>query len=797
MLDKFRKINMPLIIGITILIFISIIAIFRIDIMNLDPFATNFALPHFEDGELVVDRPPNPPNDINIWGTDLLGRDVFSRVIYGARMTLQIGIYTALCRLIVGLIFGFFAGFGIKIISKIIDIFKTTFSSIPALIISFMLLGAIKPPLEDAVIIYTIVLTFVGWGRIGSTLRDRVSEILRKDFIKGELAIGKSKIQIAIQNVLPHLFATIVIYLFIEVSRVLIILGELGVLGLLVGTVTVDPFLIHELKLAIMPAYYPEWGSMLGTSTYAISAGIPWIVLYPALALFVSVLGFNLLGEGLKIELNKRNSKFITFIKHIPYHLSPITFIHQIKNMNRYKKSVGIKLSVIGLIILILLWPVKNSKYKIEADDVYSHIEELSQGEYIGRNIGNKGNENTRNYIVENLKGIGLSPLYEEKYTNAHEIEINLKTVKESNLYIEGKNISFDYINDFAFVNVYLNKIDEKNYDTEIKRKIMTMEMYENGEYNPKDSYVILIDEKFQKVENIEKEMNIVNEQFIRGTIREVNNISDLKGNISFIENQSDIDNLYSPLDLYVSNVTLKILSENPEEELVFSTTIENQRYAEIQNIGAVLKGKDDSKSPLIIATDYDYIPNEEEKDKDKGILYNGSSIAANLEIAKTLKNNDFKSDRDIIFLFFDGSMSPGEKGIDAFVKTDLYDELDKNHFLMYTKNLGGKDGYLIGFDTSRLYSDNRGHYGLIQNMMKRGEDLDLDTMLMGTNYEARGVRSLYNNGTSLTSITGKQYYGEKDINMIDKDILKTQTQIILDAITMYDYTLDKSGRKK
>lgn len=107
-----------------------------------------------------------------------------------------------------------------------------------------------------------------------------------------------------------------------------------------------------------MPAYYPEWGSMLGTSIYAISAGIPWIVLYPALALFISVLGFNLLGEGLKIELNKRNSKFITFIKHIPYHLSPITFIHQIKNMNRYKKSVGIKLSVIGLIILMLFWPV-------------------------------------------------------------------------------------------------------------------------------------------------------------------------------------------------------------------------------------------------------------------------------------------------------------------------------------------------------------------------------------------------------------------------------------------------------
>lgn len=783
MINKLRRINLPLIIGIIILIFISILAIFRIDIMNLDPFATNFAIPHFEDGNLVVDRPPNPPNDINIWGTDLLGRDVFSRVIYGARMTLQIGIYTALARIIVGVIFGLFAGFGSKIVSKIIDVFKTALSAIPALIISFILLGIIRPTLEDAVPIYTIVLTFVGWGRIGSIFRDRISEILRSDFIKGELAIGKSKFQIAIGNVLPHLFATIVIYLFIEVSRVLIILGELGVLGLLVGTATIDSFLMNELQLTIMPAYYPEWGSMLGTSTYAISAGIPWIVLYPALALFIAVLGFNLLGEGLKIELNKRNSKFITFIKHIPYHLSPITFIHQIKNMNKYKKSVGLKIGIIALIILILIWPVKNSKYDIDVEKLNSHIEELSKDEYEIRDIESSGNEKIQNYIVRNLKDIGLSPLYENEFTNSHQIEANIQSVKESNLYIEGKDIEFDYKEDFSINNLFVNKIDEDTYESKMRRKIMTMEMYEKGEYSTEEIYVILIGKEMKK-KDIGKVTNILNQEFIRGAVTELEDISIIGDHISFNINQDEIESLYNSLDVYVDSETFEKIKENPREELVFSTVVENQVYAEANNVGAVLKGKDSDKTPLIIATDYDY----------KGLIYNGSSIAANLEIAKTLKEEDVKSERDIIFLFFDGSMSPGEKGIDAFSQTDLYKDLDKTHFLMYVKNLGGNDGELIAFDTSRLYSDNRGHYGIIRNMMKRGEDFKLDTMLKGMEFDDRGIRTLYNNGTSLVSISGKTNYYE-DNDTIDKDILKKQAQTILDSITMYDYTLDKSGK--
>ncbi|NBI06324.1 ABC transporter permease subunit [Senegalia massiliensis] len=795
MLYRLKKINLPLVIGIIILIFISIIAIFRIDIMNLDPFATNFALPHFEDGNLVIDNPPNPPDDINIWGTDILGRDVFSRIVYGARMTLQIGIYTAIARLIVGLILGLFAGFGSKIISKIIDIFKTTFSAIPALIISFILLSAIKPTLEEVIFIYTFILTFVGWGRIGSILRDRINEILREDFIKGEIAIGKSKIQIAFGNVLPHLFATMVIHLFIETSRVLIILAELGVLGLLVGTITIDPFLIQELNLDIIPAYYPEWGSMLATARYAIGAGKIWIVFYPALAIFISVLGFNLLGEGLKIELNKRNSKFITFIKHIPYHLSPITFVYQIKNINRYKKSVGIKLGIIGLIVLILIWPVKNSKYNIESDDIYSHIQELSEDKYLERQIGSEGNENTRNYIVQNLKDIGLRPLYDKNFTNKHQIKVNSQTVKKSEIYIDGKNISFEYLKDFNFWDIYLDKIGEKNYTGELRRKIMTVEMYESGEYDPEQKYLLIVDEESRR--NFNKITNILIEDFVSGGLYytedealEVNHEINIIGSLEQVENSLGFGDIH----INVSNKVIDTLKGNIGEEIVFSTDIEMQKYAEISNIGAILQGENKEKAPLIIATDYDYKLDESKNDKNKGLIYNGTSIAANLEIAKTLKNSDFRPDRDIIFMFFDGSTSSKETGLSGFVSSDLYDELEKNHFLIYTKNLGKKESKLLAFDTSRLYSDNRGHYGIVRNMMKRGEDFKLDTMLVGTNFDSRGVRIMYNNGTSLTSISGIEFSIEGEITTIDKEVLKVQTQTILDAITMYDYTLMKNG---
>lgn len=815
MISRIRsmKINIFLILGIVIILVLFFICIYGYQLIPFDPYATNFGVPKIIDGNLMIYNPPHSPNEMNLWGTDVIGRDILSRVIYGAKLSIQLSLVISLLRLLIALPFGIVAGFGNKLGSKVIDVFNTVFSAIPALIFCYIILGLDFIQLmeiEFAFIVYILVLTFVGWGRFGTIIRDRVRTILSEDFIKGERAIGKSTILIVIQNVLPHLFATIIIYYFIEVSRVLIIMAELGVLGVYIGVNKVSPLLIKQLGIDIMPSYYPEWGSMLSSSRYAISAWKPWIVIYPALALFVSVLGFNLLGEGLKIELSKRNSKFILLLKRIPYHLSPKTYFYQLRNFSKYKTDIVFKtIILLGMTIYIII-PGPNSKINIDNDHLFSHLEELSKTKYSRRDLGSEGNYKTAEYIMSQLKEADIDPLFGDEYISKSSVELNKTNIKESKLYVktEDGNKNYELNKDYILEWLFLDKISNDTYGAKLTRKLISFKNYANGNYDENEKYFVIID----KLRNVYQITDTMNKKNVHGVMVGLKlRKTDIDNDIPVAGTLQDLESSVGKVSAIQINVSGNVVNEllyYEGHDIVLDTTIEYIKQHKVNNIGGIIKGKDSTKPPIIIACNYDY-KEEGNGSEDKGLLYSGSSVAVNLEIARTLKSNNYTPERDIYFMFFDGSLSPKRKGIDEFIDSKFYSSINENHFVMYLNYLGYKDSNTLYMDNSYLYPNIGAHFDFTKLITKRGEELDMKIVSDKVSVPSDGIVSFSLNGSSGISIGSVQYtdyiqenslisYNSRNkvdtlvqnLDLIDRYKLTKQAQLIIDSLTMYDYEL-------
>ena len=152
--------------------------------------------------------PPLSPNEVNIFGTDDAGRDVYARLVYGTKNTMKLALLIALLRMAIALPLGVSAGMGSKVLSNFIKGFNTFFTAIPMLIFSYVILniGYFKSmKIDESIIAFAIILTIVGWAKLAGIIEDSTKLVMEEDFIEGEVAIGKTKAQIAFQNVIPHI----------------------------------------------------------------------------------------------------------------------------------------------------------------------------------------------------------------------------------------------------------------------------------------------------------------------------------------------------------------------------------------------------------------------------------------------------------------------------------------------------------------------------------------------------------------------------------------------------------------
>ena len=145
--------------------------------------------------------------------------------------------------------------------------------------------------------VFVVALCFVGWGEVMQFVRGQVMAIRPKAYIESAVAVGLRTPRILLSHVLPNLLPALIALAALEMSAVLMLLGELGFVGIFIGGGA-----FAELDVAGAPYHYsdvPEWGALL-SNVRLYSRSYPWTAFYPALAFFVAILGFNLFGEGLR-----------------------------------------------------------------------------------------------------------------------------------------------------------------------------------------------------------------------------------------------------------------------------------------------------------------------------------------------------------------------------------------------------------------------------------------------------------------------------------------------------------------
>jgi len=408
------KKNMSFILGGLILLVILVIILFPDSLTQVNPYGTHGVKSWVENGKYMMSTPPFAPSQGSPLGTDDQGRDVLSLIIYGTKLTMLISVLVVMGRYLVAIPVGLLAGFGSYIAKTMTHQFNIIFSAIPALVFSLIILkmdyflALVK---QQSIIAFVLVLTLVGWARLATIVMERVQEILSKPFIKAELAIGKGNLRIALENVLPHLLPELVVLFFMEIAGALNMIMQLGVFGAFVGNLRFIADTQGGVVSFINISFEPEWSSMLSTSrNYIMSA--PWMVLFPAFAFFISILGFNLFGEGLRGILQQRDFRLILVMKRL---------------RNRGK----ISLAILGLVLFVggsVHYNHKAAMPSFNTQTAGVDLPSFAKGVLIGTPEAAEASE----YIARSLKAVGFEPLEGKNLVRDYPTEVIYREIASS-----------------------------------------------------------------------------------------------------------------------------------------------------------------------------------------------------------------------------------------------------------------------------------------------------------------------------------------------------------------------------
>jgi peptide/nickel transport system permease protein len=225
-----------------------------------------------------------PPSDAHLFGTDAMGRDIYSRIVFGARISLAVGLGSTFlgCALgvVLGLASGYLGGWVDLVVQRIVDVLQ----AMPLLVLALVMAAALGPALSNTIV--AIAIPLVPYA--ARVIRSNTLTLRELPFVEAARAVGMSEFRIAVRHVLPNTLAPLIVIATAQLGAAILTEASLSFLGLGV------------------PEPYPSWGRMLSDSAAEYARTAPWLIIFPGVAISLAVFGTNLFGDALRDMLDPR-----------------------------------------------------------------------------------------------------------------------------------------------------------------------------------------------------------------------------------------------------------------------------------------------------------------------------------------------------------------------------------------------------------------------------------------------------------------------------------------------------------
>ncbi|THF68340.1 ABC transporter permease [Deinococcus sp. Arct2-2] len=238
----------------------------------------------FDGQDLDIIGTPQPPSRAHPMGTDELGRDALTRVLYGARISLSVGISSALIATVLGTLIGALAGYYRGWLDTLLMRFTDVVLSIPLLPLVILVSGMIRP----SVTLLICIIGALGWMGTARLVRGQFLSLREREYVEASRALGGSHGRIMFRHILPNAIGPVVVSTTLAVGSAIMLESALSFLGLGVQPPT------------------PTWGNLLNSASQWLQ-GAPWLAVFPGLMILFTVLAVNFLGDGLRDALDPRN----------------------------------------------------------------------------------------------------------------------------------------------------------------------------------------------------------------------------------------------------------------------------------------------------------------------------------------------------------------------------------------------------------------------------------------------------------------------------------------------------------
>ena len=263
---------------------LAMLGLIMITIMAFSAIFAPLLTPYGRDAVNLLNSNAKPDSN-HLLGTDALGRDILTRLLYGARISLTVGFVSTGLRIVIGVLLGGIAGYYGKAVDNIIMRIADVFSCLPFLPIAITIVAMLKPSIYNMM----LVLAILGWPGIARIVRAEILSLREREFMEAATALGISDFRKIIAHLLPNTMASVIVSATIGIASAILTESSLSFLGLGVAPPT------------------PSWGNMLtDAQNQYVLKNRWWQWIPPGLAIFIAVMSLNLLGDGLRDALDPR-----------------------------------------------------------------------------------------------------------------------------------------------------------------------------------------------------------------------------------------------------------------------------------------------------------------------------------------------------------------------------------------------------------------------------------------------------------------------------------------------------------